>query len=765
MTAIVVGAVGLALAVQSMQATVTGIVRDGEHGTALRGAMVRLPDLDRVTTTGEDGRYVLTDVPAGPQHLVVQSMGYEPRTLHALVPPSGRLEIHVTLRPAPIELGTIEVRPPIALRGVEADAAAGAHTERGLTQAALRNHPQLAEPDAFRALAGGEVVVAPEMQTGVHIRGGASDHTAFVLDGIPVFSPYHAAGVFSAWNPDALARIDLVSIAPSPRLPDALAGVIAGTTRRPGPLHGVHSSVSTAQARVTVDGPLGGDRAGYMLSLRTAVPPGFGGTREGSYITSEAGDLFAKLEAPALGGTIRLLRYENENEIDAASRVTPSTAAGVPAAAHDARRNAFAWRSASTGASWSRAFSGLTLDVTAWSAHLRSRADWTGADDGPVRLSSGRHDAGLVLTATQNAARTHTQAGVRLEHRRASYQVAGDPAAAPAALETRMPLAAAFVEHARVFGSQAALTIGGSATHAAGGTQFSPRIHVRWTPRSVLTVSGGLARLHQYAQSLRNAESVVGMIFPADLHTGAGAGSVPVARSDQAVAAVELRPGAGLRVSAQAWTRVLDGLVLVAPHAGGPFVSDELALRNAIGSGRARGIAVEASLSRTRYGLVASWGWQRVRLVDADVAWVPDHGARQTVEAGAIVFPSVTSSVRAGVTGVFGRRTTAIPGGFEFESCNLIDGGCEFAGSPDYTGAVLGGAALPAYVRVDLGARKHWDLDVAGRHAMVAVFGTVTNVFARDNLLTWAIDAETGERTAVDLRPISPLVIGLDWRF
>jgi hypothetical protein len=73
--------------------------------------------------------------------------------------------------------------------------------------------------------------------------------------------------------------------------------------------------------------------------------------------------------------------------------------------------------------------------------------------------------------------------------------------------------------------------------------------------------------------------------------------------------------------------------------------------------------------------------------------------------------------------------------------------------------------SLPTYLRADLGIRKHWHLHIAGRDASVALFGTVTNVVARRNVLAYATDPATGETAAVEMRPLSPLVVGLDWRF
>src|SRR5262249_40287120 len=153
----------------------------------LAGASVELPELDRGAVTDSAGRYALPRVPPGPQHLAVQMLGYAPRTLHALVPREGRLEIDVALEARPVPLEAVHVRAPIALRGIERTDVA--FPDREVSSAAMANHPLLAEPDGFHALGGGEVTLDPEGPGGLHVRGGETDETGFVLDGIPVFSP------------------------------------------------------------------------------------------------------------------------------------------------------------------------------------------------------------------------------------------------------------------------------------------------------------------------------------------------------------------------------------------------------------------------------------------------------------------------------------------------------------------------------------------------------------------------------------------------
>jgi hypothetical protein len=277
-----------------------------------------------------------------------------------------------------------------------------------------------------------------------------------------------------------------------------------------------------------------------------------------------------------------------------------------------------------------------------------------------------------------------------------------------------------------------------------------------------LTLSGSYARTHQFAQSLRNAESVVGNIFPADLYLGVGAPGVPAGRSDGVVVGAGYIPFTGARLAVEAYRRTTGGLLLVAPRDGGPFNTTGAFL---IGSGRSTGFAVDAALSRTRYGIVASYGLQRVRLRYGESGYVPDHGTTHLLQGGLIVFPSATTSLRLGATGALGRRTTALAGGLEWEACNLLDQGCEFAGSPDHGGQALGATPLPGYLRIDLGIRKHWHFQLAGRDAMVALFATVTNLLNRKNVLTYAKEPGTGSPLPVEMRPLAPLVVGLDWRF
>lgn len=756
MTPELLGALKLVLAVQASQAVVAGTIRDGESGAPLADAVVTLTDLDRSAVSDTAGRYRLADVPAGPQHLSVKRIGYAPRTIHALVPGEGRVEIDLSLRPVPLQLPTIVVRSTVPMRGLE-EADSAAYPDRGISAAAIRNHPMLAEPDGFLALSGAEIAVAPEEPSGMHVRGGASDQTAYLLDGVPVFSPYHAGGTFSAWNPDALERLDVISASPSLAPLDALSGAIAAATRAPGPDFRVQGTLSTTHGRVTLHGPIGSAGAGFLLSARSGFPA-IVAPQDPSYVRGRTGDLLAKVEAPALGGRLRFLGYDSGNKLDAVA-LTRTPGSGVDSSL----RNVFEWNSRSMGIDWSRRMGdGIQIRIQGWNSLGESEASWNPATDSSLALEADREDQGLIAAVEHSAAGRFSGAGIKLQRSRTSYRVAPRTGTGiGTSLEARTPVAAVFAQHRRPLGSRITADVALSATGAAGDLHLGSQAELRWRPSRITAISGSYARSHQFSQSLRNSESVVGGLFPADLFLGAGSPGVPVARSDRAVLGADLLPRAGVRVGAQAYLSDFDGLVLVAPRAGTPFATESFTT----GAGTSRGFSIDAAVSGARYGVTASYGWQRVRVAYGDSSYAPGYGTSHSIETGVIVFPAPTASIRLGLTGGFGRRGTGILGAFEWEACNLLDQGCEFAGSPTHDTGQLGVTGLPSYLRLDLGARKHWHLEIGGRDVELALFGTVTNLLGRRNILAVATDPVTGKRTEIEMRPRAPLVVGLDWRF
>jgi hypothetical protein len=734
------------------QARVHGEVRDAETGRPLANVIVHLTNGNVSVRTGEAGRYVLLHVPAGPQHISYRLIGFAPRTLDALVPSEGQVEIHVALQAYPVQLPQIEVSTRAVGSPPSGDQARS--PDYSISPADLKNHPLLAEPDVLQAMTGGDVLMDPEAPNGVHIRGGGSDQTAYLVDGIPIFNPFHVAGTFTALNPDAIADAELSASNPTPGLSETLSGVVAARTRAPGDRHTVLGSISTSPVRATLDGPIGGG-VHYLLSGRTGFVPGFSASNDASQLGSEATDWLGKLEFPLVGGTARVLGYYAGNEISA-----DAAGAGQPINP-DILRNDFSWRSLSAGAEISRTISGVQLRVVGWNAGSDSEARWNG-DSAVLELEASRRDLGLLGSVLVTGERTSSLLGVRLERSRTDYTVRSDSAGLvlPNAHGVT-PVQSVFGQHSRSLGMTIIVNAGASLSRADGRWFVSPRVQLQIQAATRLRVTISASRLHQFGQSLRNPESVVGLVFPPDLYLGVATPGVPVPRVDQAAIGLELTPAPGMRINLLGYGRMMRDILLVAPGEPEPFATRT----PGSGDGRSRGIALRMSFSSRRVSLVGNYGIQRVRVGEGASSYAPAFAPTHVFDGGVTVFPTATSSIRVGASGASGRSTTIFRGVLEWEACNLLDQGCEFAGSPHYGQDPLGGAALPAYFRIDVSLRKHWHVTIGGREAMVALFGTVTNVLGRHNLLAFARSPGSGALTEIEMRPLSPLVVGVDWRF
>src|SRR5688572_5773014 len=329
----------LLLAFQLAQATVTGRVIDKVSNEPVSAALVQLSESGRQAVTDANGRYTFQNVSPGPQHLNVSSLGYFDRSVHALLPRVGTLELNVTLIGRPLPLPRVEVRIPPAVRG--ADDAGLQGFERSVSMATLRTHPNTAEPDALLALSGGHVLVRPESPSGIHVRGGASDQLVYLLDGIPIFSPYHTAGLFSAWNPDAIAQVQLSSMAPSVARPEALSGFVNARVRDPGSRSSMIGALSTTQARATIDGQVPRIGVGYLISMRAGFPDAFAPSDESSYLHGETSDMLAKVVTTGRLGMLSLIAYGSEDEIQ--------TSASHDETLPNRFRNGFEWQAESFG--------------------------------------------------------------------------------------------------------------------------------------------------------------------------------------------------------------------------------------------------------------------------------------------------------------------------------------------------------------------------------------------------------------------------------
>jgi hypothetical protein len=98
------------MAVEADRAVLIGEVRDAASGRLISGASLRIEGSAIRNVSDARGRFVLFGVPAGSRSLVVEMLGYAPRTEPVLAVPGRTMELQVTLAAQAIALAPIEVR-------------------------------------------------------------------------------------------------------------------------------------------------------------------------------------------------------------------------------------------------------------------------------------------------------------------------------------------------------------------------------------------------------------------------------------------------------------------------------------------------------------------------------------------------------------------------------------------------------------------------------------------------------------------------------
>ena len=242
----------------AQEATIQGRVHDDE-GAAVSGVIVTL-FADSVlvggTNTDQLGSFRLPPVPAGAYELNVAGIGYGAYEESLDVASAATIDLDITLARQAVELQGISVEAAASRERVRFEQLGGA-TVRELDAVQLRFVPGVAEPDPIRAievLPG--VVSTSDFTASFNVRGGSADQNLILLDGVPIFSPFHLGGLFSVFNVDMLDRVELQSGGFAAEHGGRVSSVLEVESSAGDDDFGVDGGVSLLASRVAVGGLL-----------------------------------------------------------------------------------------------------------------------------------------------------------------------------------------------------------------------------------------------------------------------------------------------------------------------------------------------------------------------------------------------------------------------------------------------------------------------------------------------------------------------------
>lgn len=202
---------------RAQAASLFGRVTD-EGDAAIADAVITLSGPEstsrrRVLTT-RAGDYQFVGLPAGAYRLRADRLGYTTGGERQIVLRAGerrRLDLRLLVDTVRVEGVVVEGRRTDERERARFESDPGV-TARVVEGADLKVLPGLAEADVLRAvelLPG--VVSTSDFSSAFNVRGGSADQNLILLDGVPIFNPFHLGGLFSVFNADAVARAELLA--------------------------------------------------------------------------------------------------------------------------------------------------------------------------------------------------------------------------------------------------------------------------------------------------------------------------------------------------------------------------------------------------------------------------------------------------------------------------------------------------------------------------------------------------------------------------
>ncbi len=492
-------------------------------GPGLPGAIIELRQGDRLRTAVSDssGRYRVEGLTGGgTASLQVRHLAAEPHAMELLLPARGAMPVDVELERRAITLPAIRVFSPgwreVAARPAAPFSTADPRHPRvrlvvmqstsGLVESGLVGRARVDAP--------GEENRPPEQA--LFMRGSTVDSRMVLLDGAPVLTPFHLAGLVSSFDSRSLGEAAVHLGGAPARFEGGLSYVLDVESRRAEP---DAPRFEAALDGLALRGGLnlgGGERAGLAVTARR-----FHGSQAALTPTSTLpysfDDLLARGDL-SLGraGELRATLFRNREGVrldahaSAAGAGGGSSSTGVPTGGSgvEGAGDRAEWGNDAASIRWRADWAGTRVELLGATARYRAALpiEW----DDPVfaRTRTDRHR--LELQVERPWADGLLRWGGSHERQLLRYTldlVAGDLAEGLATArladgpdELRADRTGLFAEAEMPVGERARLRTGGRVDHfdGEGSVRLSPRasLAVALTDDARLTISGGT--FHQY---------------------------------------------------------------------------------------------------------------------------------------------------------------------------------------------------------------------------------------------------------------------------
>ena len=763
----------LASAAILQSAVIQGTVRVEGSLEPIASATVFIPELRRSVMTDARGYFVMTDVPAGEFRVEASAVGHASHTLTIRSSGAGTIRLDFDLAVRPVAIPRVEVSVHMADSGTVVSGAptAGPPALR-MTGTMMRTMPGIAEADVLRGLQMLPSVHAiSDFSTALYVRGGAADQNFITLDGVPLFNPYHAGGIFSAINASAVSNVDIWAGAQPARASGDRLSSTVGIHTRDGGRDRVRAegSIGLLSTHATVDGPLNNGRGSFLLTgRRTYVDAAIGLAKRLGFIDFGApygfSDVYVKL-THSIGslGRIAVSGYIDREYVN------------LVEGQFEADTN-LDWGTNMLSVSW-RTPIGRTMLLDARVGYTDFNGDFFAIEEDTLAEGDPWYVDGRSFAR-------NTLAGIDLRRfgsRGTLYAgVAYDSYAFDHSFDTNddgdihkyVPgfdhtayarSIAAYVEQEWRPLEPVEFRVGMRYLDAAElGTAWLPRVGAQWRVTPNFRVSAGGGRYAQLMRSFRDDQSVASSFVAYDFLTTQPR-SVGLATAVDGVLSAEWTGSKGA-VRVDVYGKRMRNLVLPIEHAD-PLDAPAVVLDSfVVGTGNARGMEVLARRSVGRTELALSYAVSRTTRTAAGVTYSPRFDRTHVLDVSAT--HALGSSGLLSIRGVIGSGQPYTPAlgvtnPYHFDPVT----GTWSEGFGRIIAGDHNSARLPGYFRLDVAARRTWTTHWFGREMRLTPYLQVINILNSRNTLV--AEPQPTARPVMRHLPQIPVLptFGLEWKF
>jgi hypothetical protein len=293
---------------------IAGSVTNGASGAPIR-ADVSIDRPRRVIRSDSAGRFFFRDALPGRVRLRAVAFGYAPVDTAITVIAGDTVRLALGLQMLPQSLAPVRTvaKSPERLRFEEQVTPSVV----SISGTEVRRVPAIGETDVLRSVALLPGIVARnDFSAGFNVRGGEADQNLVLLDGIPIYNPFHLGGLFGTFIDKAVSGVDVLTAAFPARYGGRLSSVLdvksLEETRR-----GAHGAaeISLLSSSLFSGGSLGAGKLSWNVAVRRTyadkVVEWLRGHNDFPYHFQDA-QLRARLLLPR-GGTLGLTTYAGKD--------------------------------------------------------------------------------------------------------------------------------------------------------------------------------------------------------------------------------------------------------------------------------------------------------------------------------------------------------------------------------------------------------------------------------------------------------------------